>query len=243
MTTEDGPLGLSPAFSGEHAWCRDKMMMSKELTGGVPLPAFFRDGGFQRAIDRYAEISGGSDRRAVVSMWSLYYFSGLSIPYLLARRLGGQALPVGFEEMTIALEDNGLPRAFGVPHAGTIETEVETESFTAVGPLLETHLGEAVMRLKTCGISAKLCWNNAAVYVDYALRLTGGEPSGGPDLQLFVRGYLPDGGVNPFCGCVSYLDEEGEQVARRKVCCLRYMLPGIPSCGKLCALPSQRNPQ
>ncbi|UWU16501.1 siderophore-iron reductase FhuF [Rhizobium sullae] len=243
MNMQDRPRDLSPAFSGEHSWCRDKMMLSEDLAGGVPLPAFFRDGGFQRAIDRYAEVCGGSDRRAIVSMWSLYYFSGLSIPYLLARRLAAQALPVAFEEMTIALDDAGLPRAFGVPHAGTIESEIETESFATVGPLLETHLGEAVMRLKACGISAKLCWNNAAVYIDYALRLTGEEPSGGPDLPLFLRGCLPDGGVNPFCGCVSYLDEEGEQVARRKVCCLRYMLPGIPSCGKLCALPSQRNPQ
>nr|WP_307953117.1 (2Fe-2S)-binding protein [Sinorhizobium medicae] len=24
------------------------------------------------------------------------------------------------------------------------------------------------------------------------------------------------------------------------MCCLRYLLPGIPSCGSLCALPSQR---
>jgi ferric iron reductase protein FhuF len=244
MKMGDRSFGLSPAFSGEHAWCRDKMMLNEELADGVPLPAFFRDGGFQRAIDRYAEVAGGSDRRAVVSMWSLYYFSGLSIPYLLARRLAAQALPVEFAGMTIALEENGLPRSFGVPHAGVMEDKIETDSFEAVGPLLETHLGEAVTLLKACGISAKLCWNNAAVYIDYALRLTErGAPPASPGLPLFVNSRLPDGGANPFCGCVSYLDEDGEQIARRKICCLRYMLPGIPSCGKLCALPNQRNQQ
>lgn len=218
-------------------------MLAEALADGVPLPAFFAGDGFERAIDLYSEASSGTDRRAVVSMWSLYYFSGLTIPYLLARRLARQCLPVAFADMTIALADNGLPRAFGVRNGGKTATE-GSDSFDAVSPLLEAHLCEAVAQLKTCGISAKLCWNNAAVYIDYALRLTDhSRPASDVDLPLFVRGCLPDGGVNPFCGCVQYLEEDGERVARRKVCCLRYMLPGIPSCGKLCALPSQRNAQ
>jgi ferric iron reductase protein FhuF len=239
----DGLQGrLSPAFSGEHAWCCEKMMLATNLAGGVPLADFFSNSGFQRAIDRYAEASGGNDRRAVVSMWSLYYFSCLIIPYLLARRLSAQALPVAFGEMTIALSDTGLPRAFGVSHAGRIDTHIGADGFEAIGPMLEAHLGHAVSQLTACGISAKLCWNNAAVYIDYALRLADGEAgAAAADLPLFIRGCLPDGGVNPFCGCVQHIDEGGERVARRKICCLRFMLPGVPSCGKRCALPSQRN--
>jgi len=232
---------LSPAFAGEHAWCSEKMVLSTELSDGVPLPRFFGDGGFRQAIDRYAEACGDSDRRAVVSMWSLYYFSTLSIPYVLARRLAAQALPIAFDEMTIALQENGLPRAFGVPHRGGHAAVEEDDGFGAIGPLLEQHLPEAVAKLNACGISAKLCWNNAAVYLDYALRLT--RPAEGPDLTVFVRGCLPDGGVNPLCGSVRYVEEDGERVGRRKICCLRYMLPDVPSCGKPCALPSQRNVQ
>lgn len=232
--------GLSPAFSGDHAWCREKMMLVDELADGVPLPDFFAGGGFEAAIRLYGEISGGGDRRAVVSMWSLYYFAGLAIPYLLARRLAGQRLPTAFAGMTIALQENGLPRAFGVPHGGEIGDGMP-DDFDAVGPLVALHLGEAVARLKASGISAKLCWNNAAVYIDYALRLTDGEGRAQEaDLPIFIRGCLPDGGANPFCGCVQRVDEAGEKVARRKVCCLRYLLPGVPSCGTLCALPSQR---
>jgi ferric iron reductase protein FhuF len=109
-------------------------------------------------------------------------------------------------------------------------------------PLIETHLGEAVSQLKAYGISAKLCWNNAAVYIDYALRLTAeGRAFEGSDLPFFTESCLPGGGVNPFRGCLQHVEEDGERVARRKVCCLRYMLPGIPSCGKLCALPAQRS--
>lgn len=228
-------------------------MLADELEGGIPLPQFFADGGFERAIDRYTAACGGKDRRAVVSMWSLYYFAGLTIPYLLARRLAGQILPVAFEDMSIALTEDGLPRAFGVIDRGTIgevsggriDTEAETDYFAIIGPLLSAHLNEAVLRLKACGLSAKLCWNNAAVYIDYTLRLTDAEGGGrsAPDLPLFVRGCLPDGGPNPFCGSVRQVEEGGEMIQRRKVCCLRYMLPGVASCGNRCALPSQRNPQ
>jgi ferric iron reductase protein FhuF len=233
---------LSPAFAGEHAWCCERMMLAADLRGGIALTDFFGNGGFQRAIDRYAHVSGGSDRRAVVSMWSLYYFSSLIIPYLLARRLAAQALPVAFGGMTIALSEDGLPQAFGVPHAGRAQGPIGMDGFEAIGPMLKAHLGHAVAQLKDCGISAKLCWNNAAVYVDYALRLTEADAGAATaDLPLFIRGCLPDGRANPFCGCMRQVEDGGERIARRKICCLRYMLPGVPSCGKRCALPGQRN--
>jgi ferric iron reductase protein FhuF len=221
------------------------MMLADELEGGVPLPRFFAEGGFERAIDRYAEVSRGEDRRAVVSMWSLYYFAGLTIPYLLARRLSGQLLPVAFDEMSIAVTEDGLPRAFGVNNRGSMGEELDADDFAVMSPLLTTHLNEIVSRLKACGLSAKLCWNNAAVYIDYTLRLTDAEGRGksAPDLPLFIRGCLPDGGPNPFCGSVKQVQEGDETIQRRKVCCLRYMLPGVASCGNRCALPSQRNPQ
>lgn len=236
------PEPLAALFAGEHSWWAQKLMLSSDLDDGTPLRSFFADGSFNAAIDRYTAASGGADRRAVVSMWSLYYFSGLTIPYLIARQLRRRLLPVSFDEMTIAVGEDGLPRAFGVPHAGWEDRNPSTDSFEAVDPLFETHLFKAVDLLKQNGISAKLCWNNAAVYIDYALRLTeaeGAEPCRS-DLPLFVRGCLPNGGVNPFSGCVRQVEDEGEYIARRKLCCLRYMLPGIPSCGKFCALPEKR---
>jgi ferric iron reductase protein FhuF len=237
------PTGFAGVFAGEHAWCAEKLTLSDHLADAVSLPLFFRGDAFRRAIDRYAVASGGSDRRAVISMWSLYYFSALAIPHLIARQLGGRFLPVAFDEMTIALHDDGLPRAFGVPHDGWREDDAtdQDDCFEAVGPLVETHLVRAVEMLKQHGISGKLCWNNAAVYIDYVLRLTQMSPEPGQqDLPLFVRGCLPGGGINPLSGCIRQVEEGGECVSRRKVCCLRYMLPAVPSCGRLCALPEQR---
>jgi len=234
---------LASLFTGEHAWCAEKLMLSANLEGAMSLNSFFTGGASEQAIDGYAAISGGTDRRAAVSMWTLYYFAGLTIAYLIAKRAGGRRLPVAFDEMTIALNEDGLPRAFGVPHSGW-DDGAARGSFEAIDPLLETHLFKAVGQLVKHGISAKLCWNNAAVYIDYALRLTADKDDpdlAQADLPVFVRGCLPDGGVNPLSGCIRHVEENGECVARRKVCCLRYMLPGIPSCGKLCALPERRN--
>lgn len=232
--------GLSPAFTGSNAWCNERMMLNGDLDAGVPLAEFFAAGGFDAAISTYARFSGGKDRRAVASMWSLYYFSALAIPFLLARTLGGQVLPVDFRQMRIALGRDGLPRAFGVPHMGHL-AGLETDTFAVIAPLVDEHITPVVALLKTkAGISARLGWNNAAVYIDYALRSVSpwsAEPAYKP---LLDGSRLADGQANPFNGCLRY-ERDGEQsVCRRKLCCLRYLLPGIPSCGSLCALPEQR---
>lgn len=244
-STAFAPPRLKTVFSGEHAWCGEKMMLSGALAGAVPLTEFFASDGFSAALSTYAAAHGGSDRRAIASMWSLYYFSALAIPYIVARRLGEQALPVAFDRMTLALAEDGLPRAFGIEDAGVWSENTDGDVLSLLSPLIKTHLAETVRHLKAHGgISERLSWNNAAVYIDYALTATERENVPGTDgwvgRPLFERITLPDGSVNPFLGCLSHEKEEGGIVCRRKVCCLRYLLPGIPSCGDLCALPSQR---
>ncbi len=110
---------------------------------------------------------------------------------------------------------------------------------------MDRHLSRvvALLREKT-GISAKLAWNNAAVYIDYAFNATDHAPRDGddhwPSRPLFDCPQLSNGTRNPFHGCLRHEMEEGAVQCRRKVCCLRYMLPGIPGCGELCALPELR---
>jgi ferric iron reductase protein FhuF len=242
MTQAGGLMGLSTAFAGPHAWCNEKMMLSGHLSDGIPLPDFFAAGGFERALIAYEKASGGSDRRAVASMWSLYYFSSLTIPYVVARVLDHQALPVAFDEMTVALSADGLPRALGVTAPGDRRTDGEDEILTLLAPLMDEHLAKMVGYLKAVGgISPKLAWNNAAVYIDYALRTAGTEPLGDQADAMIAHRLRPNGAPNPFFDCLRHEEEDGTRVCRRKICCLRYLLPGVPSCGSLCALPSQRN--
>lgn len=234
--------GLKTVFTGEHAWCGEKMMLSSELEGGISLRNFLTGNGLSDTLDRYATHHASTDRRAVASYWSLYYFSALAMPYVVARRAGIR-LPVSIDDMTIALSDDGLPRAFGLPGEG--EWSEGDTLLDLVIPLVEEHLSRVVATLKEkTGIAPKLAWNNAAVYIDYAFNVTDHSPSQGADhwpaRPLFDCPRLADGSKNPFHGCLRHEMEAGAIHCRRKVCCLRYMLPGIPACGELCALPELR---
>nr|WP_209848849.1 siderophore-iron reductase FhuF [Rhizobium herbae] len=220
------------------------MMLSSELEGAVPISDFFGSGGFSAALDTYAATHGGTDRRAVASMWSLYYFSILTIPYIVARR-ADHVLPVATENMTIALAEDGLPRAMGLAAEGDWSEGKDADLLSFVTPLISQHLAEIVAQLKAQGgIAPKLAWNNAAVYIDYAFNATERERPADGDAwasrSLFAEPHLPDGSTNPFHGCLRHELDGEETVCRRKICCLRYLLPGVPSCGNLCALPAQR---
>jgi ferric iron reductase protein FhuF len=237
------PPDLKQAFSGEHAWCGEKMMLSRDLEGATPLAGFFASSAFSQALDRFAETHGGADKRAVASMWSLYYFSALTIPFIVASR-NHHVLPVELDRMTLALGDDGLPRAFGLEHEGDWSEAGWSDALDAcVVPLVHRHLAAAIAGLKTAaGLSPKLCWNNAAVYIDYAFNTTApaGNDDGWAARPLFEQACLADGSPNPFCGCLRHEPDGEKTVCRRKICCMRYLLPGIPSCGALCALPAQR---
>ncbi|OLP61255.1 siderophore-iron reductase FhuF [Xaviernesmea oryzae] len=249
---QGGPFGPQPLvtlFTGEHAWCAEKIRETRDMPDAQPLGTFFRSGGFAAALDRMALGRGGADRRALASFWSLYYFAALTIPYLVARR-ANQALPVALDAMTLTTDEEGLPRAFGLADAGAI-SDVETDDLpTLVTPLVTAHLREAVALMQEHGkLAPKLAWNNAAVYIDYAFNATAltarNESVDGQDhwaaSDLFHVGTLADGSVNPFRGCLRHEQgPEGTPLCRRRVCCMRYLLPGVASCGELCALPEQR---
>ncbi|WP_234186208.1 siderophore-iron reductase FhuF [Shinella sp. NM-101] len=233
---------LKAIFTGAFAACGEKMMLSSDLGDAVPLADFLAGDGLDETLDRYAESFGGADRRAAASFWSLYYFSALAIPYVIARR-AETALPIALDTMTIALGEDGLPRAFGLSGTGDWSEGADLVDF--VTPLVERHLSGVVAILaEKAGISRRLAWNNAAVYIDYAFNATADSTSEDgdrwPARPLFDSPRLADGSRNPFHGCLRH-EREGEVVhCRRKVCCLRHKLPGIAGCGELCALPELR---
>lgn len=204
----------------------------------MPLAGFLASDALEAAIDRIVSDHGGADRRAAASFWSLYYVSALSIPYVVARR-AGLSPDLNPERMTILVAGNGLPETFGLL-APVSQAEPADDPLTIVTPLIRGHLEPLAALLKTrTGIAPKLCFNNAAVYLDYALSATGMEGAW-PAEPLFVREWLGDGSRNPFHGLLKQ-EAVGDQIhCRRKVCCLRYQLPGIHGCGELCALPELR---
>lgn len=180
----------------------------------------------------------------MVSMWSMYYFASLTLPCLAAALGSGHLLPVDFERTSLALDAHGLPRSFGL--AGDPVPIAEEAAGGWFRPLFAHHLRPAVdLLVRKGGISANLVWCNVASYVDYGVETACARPDLSPAaracaLALVHDRTAPDGLPNPLVGAIRRVEEEGLTLRRRKVCCLRYMLPGVESCGSLCALPAIR---
>jgi ferric iron reductase protein FhuF len=234
---------LSAVFCGEHSWCHEKIRRREELEDSVPLLDFLESNQFNDTLHLHQCRFGRCDPRAAASFWSLFYFSTLAIPYIIAAGKGFR-LPVSAEAMSIKIGNSGLPITFGI--SGVLDQLNETGPLDWASFLISDHLALVVSRLSdVAGISPKLSWNNAAVYIDYALR-TG--VSSAPrercqtfDGMVFCERQLPNGNANPFFGCLKFEEAEDAPICRRKICCLRYMLPGVNSCGSLCAKPEMRD--
>jgi len=59
-----------------------------------------------------------ADRKAVASIWSKFHFSSVSIPTLVANLLLGYDLPLGGDELRLALGDKGQTVRIWLPHGG-----------------------------------------------------------------------------------------------------------------------------
>lgn len=193
---------------------------------------------FTEALDQHLAPFGKADRRAAASLWSQYYFGALIGAVAAIGTAGGRtALPVDPDAVGIVLE-GGLPTGLALPHAGRIAHPSETaQDFIT---LFRSHLTPMVDRLSIhAKASPRLFWGNAAALFGWALgeacamRPEAGDPAA-LRRSLLEEALWPDGGPNPLFGAFKPRGDSGTAV--RKVCCVRYLLPGIPGCGPTCPL-------
>jgi ferric iron reductase protein FhuF len=193
-------------------------------------PAVFDD-----VIARYGLTYGGADRRAVVSMWSLYYLSLMTIGTLVAAHVHQTRIPIAIDQVRVALDrTTALPVSLILP-------EGNLASMPGAGPdmLRRVMLEHAAPWIDVVArrekLSKRLLWNNMVVYVHWVLNEIGGKI--GEELVADTKALLStpafaDGLRNPLCGLMETNAKTGEPV--RRLCCLRHKLPGVPGCGQLC---------
>ena len=93
----DGLVGDRP-FS----YCRGKLLSALPQTGIVVSCRDLCDRAiFDEIIGRYAQKFPGSDRRAIVSMWTLYYFSMLTIAPSVHMFVHRIALPMEVDRLSL----------------------------------------------------------------------------------------------------------------------------------------------
>ncbi|AVA24963.1 MULTISPECIES: siderophore-iron reductase FhuF [unclassified Rhizobium] len=228
----------------KYGFCRGKFLLDAPAGCDViACSALCEADCFNSIIDRYGAKFLPADRRAIVSLWTLYYFSILTINTALAWLELRRCLPVSLDEVSLCLDrETATPVSFLLPNLGQVR---ELDIHAAIRPLVRQHIEPLANAISHhAHLSGKLLWGNAAGYLDWIIDETGRQSApalaeeGAP---LFSDPTFPDGEKNPLCGTLrSMQDESGLPFKRRKVCCLRYCLPDIGGCGLSCPLPQGR---
>lgn len=199
---------------------------------------------FEEILAPFAAAYPQADRRVIVSMWSLYYFSALFIPAVVFALLLRTRPPLALEDIRIAFErEKRIPKHFIVslpprqsPGAGI---------HGLMQPVLRDHACVLIEFLRmNAGLSSRVLWSNAASYLSWAIEEVGrhmDERLEEEGRKLLGDERLPDGTGNPLHGLLSRVEAQGMVVSRRRLCCLRYLLPGVASCGLLCPVPHRAN--
>lgn len=207
------------------------------------------------------------DRRALASEWSKQYFSRLLPPVLAAVLLLDLALPLALNDMGLLFDDRGAPLAFKLFSAPSCPRPPQAGSRLA--PLVDGHLAPLIDALaRHTRLSPRVFWSNAGNHIEWMLTAVAAFPDA-PLAAVTARldearamlkaRHRTDGRPNPLYLPVRYLDARPAAATRptardglpeppwrqRRVCCVRYLLPGTELCGNcplLDASPARDQP-
>ncbi|KFC63277.1 Ferric iron reductase [Bosea sp. LC85] len=230
---------LAPCFPEALAWYKDKLALPGEHVSVMPGRDLLDGVVIEGLMSRFARTYPGGDRRALVSMWTQWHFAALVIPTAAAILMLDRDLPIDLDQVGIAQHEDGRTAALvithdGKPHAGAADRFAR---------LVDGHVEPLVRHVASqFGVSQRVLWTNAAAILEWTVQgaLTTGQvhPVALSEARLWLERQTDAAGRrNPMCGAVRYPLLDGEPTRQRKVCCLRYLLPGVAGCGSLCPLP------
>ena len=233
---------LAPCFTGIFLWYKDGLSLPGEHDSSIPgrslLDAKFAD----ELLSRFAETYSGADQRAVVSMWTQWHFGALIIPTTAAILLLDRDLPVELDSVSLALHEDGRTAAIILPSDGESRRADATDRFSR---LFDGHIEPLVDHFAShFRVSRRLLWTNAATVYEWTLRQAGAFKQVCPEAMAEGRALLErrtdaSGRPNPLSGAIQYCEQDGQLAPKRKVCCLRYLLPNMEDCGNICPLPAR----
>lgn len=231
---------LAPCFTGTFLRFKDGLALPGEHAAPLACSTLLDPKVMERLMERFAETYPGGDRRALVSMWAQWHFGALIIPTTAAIVFLGRDLPVELDRVGIALHEGGQTAAIVLPDDGDAQAGAGHETF---GRLFRGHVEPLIRHLAgQFGVSQRMLWNNAADIFEWTLQQAAVDQRASPSRLDEGRALLQGrsdatGRTNPMFGLIRYVPQEGQTVRRRKVCCLRYLLPGIECCGGICPTP------
>lgn len=177
---------------------------------------------------------GGADRRALLSFWTMHYFSVLIIPAVAALLCLDRVLPVSIAATRLVLDEEGKPMRLLLGGSGSMRRGDRAD----LAPLLAGHLHPMIQASAAhSGLSPRVFWCNAGVVLDYVLRAFDDlAPQAAADLAADISAIAVSRLGDDSLLSRPYESRSGEP-PRRRLCCLRMRLPGIAGCGQICPAP------
>ena len=239
---EDELAGL---FTGSLAHCAETLSFDGDRQGFIAASDLLQPRVLDATVDRFGAAYAGGDRRAMVSLWSQWYFGTLLVPTTAAILLLERMLPLRLEQVGIRMDDQRHHAvAVRLPDSG--HHAPNADPFDLFYDLVWNHLDPLIQRLsESYGVAERLLWSNAGGYVEWTVRelerRLEGETAAAAGDRLFTARCWPGENPNPLFRPVRYVCQGETSVRRRRICCLRYLLPGIAGCGEVCPLPKVRS--
>lgn len=244
-----GDLIIAATAKRYSAYCRGRHLL--ELPDDVDEiactdllnPDFFA-GVITRFSTRYPETT---DRRAIISLWSLHYFSSLVITPAIAFLELNRVLPLALHETSLLIDrQTGTPRGFKLKNSGHIDHDADV--LEGLRPLIRAHMDLLIPHLASLSkLSRKTFWTNASAYLSWIIHEIGRhtDTTHATAMRTITEcATWPDGWRNPLAGMVRVeRAANGDYIGNRRVCCLRYCVPGVGGCGSICPVPEGRSPQ
>ncbi|QEL21324.1 siderophore-iron reductase FhuF [Bosea sp. F3-2] len=239
------PSELEGCFTGAFAYLGEAVRRDAD-EAGLAGSALLDGATLDALLLRFAERHPGGERRALVSMWSQWHFAAVVVPAVAAILLAGRALPVALSEARFALHEDGRTAAILLGPAVELAPAGNRGRFDA---LIEGHVAPLIRLLAThFPVSARLMWTNAAVRFAWAVQQCAERPEADREAiaeaeELLTTVLTPAGVRNPLHDTLRPSPLTAIAECQRRVCCLRYLLPGVVDCGSLCPLPPARRAQ
>lgn len=232
---------LAPLFRGPLEPFAEHLTLT-DVAGSRPGADLLDEAALSREIDRFAVRYGrGADRRAAASIWSKHHFAAAMPAALAANLILGLDLPMALAGLRVAPDADGRTRTLVLPNAGTpLPPDAGEARFDR---LIEGHIAPLIAALAAVtGASKRVFWSNAGNVFDYIVRESGerglAEPAAVAHGMEVMAQRRRGGRPNPLFAPVSY---PAEGVRLRRVCCIRYLAPGVGYCGTCPIAPEGRD--
>ncbi|MDX3926022.1 MAG: siderophore-iron reductase FhuF [Shinella sp.] len=230
---------LAPLFTGDLGPIGDYLVLADDPRPYLSCSDLLDEGRLPELLARFGRNYAEPEPRGVASQWSKWYFSRLLTPVLAANIALNRRLPIVFEETGLILSEDARVVAFRLSDDGrSFEPTDFVERFE---DLIDGHLSMLVEALSSAsGLSRKVLWSNAGnifenVVSQCAQLLGEAHPGVGHGRALLANRFWREDRVNRIFEPVRYLPADGKNIRKRRVCCIRYLIPGIALC-KNCPL-------